>query len=53
MDGTRDHHVKQSKLGSERERSHAFTHTWKLDLKGKHKHKYLHDPVNTICIEHI
>jgi hypothetical protein len=35
MGGTRDQHVKQSKPGSERQRSHAFSQMWKLDLKNK------------------
>jgi hypothetical protein len=31
MDGTREHHVKWSKSGSERKRSHIFFHIWSTD----------------------
>jgi hypothetical protein len=33
MDGTGDHHVKQSKPSSKRQRPHVFSHIWKLDPK--------------------
>jgi hypothetical protein len=32
MDGSRDHHVKQSKPDSERQISHAFSHMENLDF---------------------
>jgi hypothetical protein len=38
MDGSRDHHVKQSKPGSERQISHIFFHVWDLDLKTQNKY---------------
>jgi hypothetical protein len=43
MDGTGDHHVKQSKPGLERQRLHVFFHIWKIDPKDKHIHNYKHD----------
>jgi hypothetical protein len=35
IDGTGEHHVKQSKPGSETQRSHVFSNMWKIDPKGK------------------
>jgi hypothetical protein len=43
MDGTRDHHVKQSKPGTEAQSSHVFPHMWNLTLKHKCAHKYIDD----------
>jgi hypothetical protein len=42
MDGTGDYVVKQSKLGSEGQKSH-FLPMWKLDLRDRYLHKYKHD----------
>jgi hypothetical protein len=47
MDGTGDHHVKQSKQGSEIQRLHVFSHMSKIDLKDKHIHKYKHNGTQT------
>jgi hypothetical protein len=33
IDGTVDHHVKQSKPGSKSQRLHVSPHMWKLDLQ--------------------
>jgi hypothetical protein len=43
MDATGDYHVNRSKLGSERQKSHVFSHMWKIDPKDKCIHKYKHD----------
>jgi hypothetical protein len=40
MNGTIDHHVKESKPGSERQRPHIFSHMWNTDPKDRHIHKY-------------
>jgi hypothetical protein len=45
MDGTRDHQIKQSKPGSERQRLRGFYHMWKIDPKDKCIHKYKHDHI--------
>jgi hypothetical protein len=47
MNETEGYHVKQSKPTSERQRSHIFSHMWKMDPKDKCIHKYKHDQ---ICI---
>jgi hypothetical protein len=47
MDGSREHHVKWSKLGSKSQRSYVFPHMWKLDLKVKCTHKYKYDVIFT------
>jgi hypothetical protein len=33
MDATGGHHVKRSKLGSETQKMHVFSHMWKIDPK--------------------
>jgi hypothetical protein len=43
MDGTGDHHAKQRKAGSEGQRPHVLPYLWKLDLKDKCIHKYIHN----------
>jgi hypothetical protein len=50
MDGTGGHHVKQSKPGSGRQRSHVLPLTWKLHLKDKCIHKCASPDIHT-CIE--
>jgi hypothetical protein len=40
MDGTGDHHVKQSKPGLGK--GHVFSHMWKVDPKDK----FIHDDIN-------
>jgi hypothetical protein len=35
MDGTGEHHVKQSKPDSERQKLHVSSHMWKTDPKYK------------------
>jgi hypothetical protein len=52
MDGTEDYHVRQSKPGSERQRSHVFSHMWKLDLKNKCIYKCVYDLTHT-CVKKI
>jgi hypothetical protein len=42
-----DSEVKWSKPGSETQRPHVFSHTWKIDSKDKHIHKNNHDHVQT------
>jgi hypothetical protein len=39
MDATGGHHVKWSKPGSEGQRPHVFSHTWKIDPKDKSAQK--------------
>jgi hypothetical protein len=53
MDGTEAHHIKPSKPSSERQRSHVFFHMWKLDLKDKHIHKYIHDHIYHVYIQNM
>jgi hypothetical protein len=36
-----------SKPGSERQRPHVFSHTWKIDPKDKHTHKNKQDHTQT------
>jgi hypothetical protein len=45
MNGTGDHHIKQSKPGSERQRSHVFSNMWKIDPKDKCIHECKHDHI--------
>jgi hypothetical protein len=40
MDGNGNHHVKQSKPDSEKQRLHVSSHMWKIDPKDKHHHLY-------------
>jgi hypothetical protein len=42
MDRIRDHYAKQSKPGSERQRSHVFSHMWNINKKDKCIHTYKH-----------
>jgi hypothetical protein len=32
MDGTREHHLKQIKPGSESQKLHVFSHMWNIEL---------------------
>jgi hypothetical protein len=54
MDRTREHHVKQSKPGSERQRLRVFFHMWKTDLKDKCiykcKHDHIHIYMENMCV---
>jgi hypothetical protein len=45
MDGTIQHHLKLSKLGSKAHRSCAFPHMWKLSLKNKYIPKDNYYPI--------
>jgi hypothetical protein len=47
MDAVREHLVKCSKHGSERQRQHIFSHMWKIDPKDKHIHKNKPDHTQT------
>jgi hypothetical protein len=47
MDTTGGHQAKWSKPGSERQRPHVFSHTWKIDPKDRHIHKNKHGPIQT------
>jgi hypothetical protein len=49
MDGTVDHHAKQSKLDSERQRSHVFSYMWKIDSNDKLIQNYKHVCNVRIC----
>jgi hypothetical protein len=47
MDAIGGYHVKRCKPGSETQRLHVFSHTRKIDPKGKHIHKNKHDHIQT------
>jgi hypothetical protein len=53
MGGTRDHHVKLTKPGSERQKSGVFSYTWKTDPKDKCIHEYKHDHTHMHISTHI
>jgi hypothetical protein len=47
MDVIGGHHHKYSTPGSERQRPHVFSHTWKIDPKDKHTHRNKHGHIET------
>jgi hypothetical protein len=52
MNGTEDHHAKQSKPASEGQRLHVFPLMWKLDTKDQCVYKNPHILINTYAYVH-